>query len=115
MLSFIPMNKTASIYKQTGGVDKWGQPTVTLSYTGKCQLNYNTDLVKISGEDGVMTTISATLVFNGKVDVENGDYAEFTTAMGATVRNRILDVFCFEDYAGKILATRVVMGSGKRL
>lgn len=113
MLSFIPMNKTASIYKQSGEVDKWGQPILSLSYTGKCQISYSTDLLKISGEDGVMETASAILVFNGLVQVESGDLAEFTSALGTVFKNRIIAVSGFEDYAGKIIATRVVIGSGK--
>lgn len=114
MLNFIPMIHTASLYRQTGATDKWGQPTLSKTYTGKCQITYNTDLTKISGEDGVTTSMSASVVFKGKVAVANGDYVEFTTAMSVKGRYQILDVFFFEDYAGKIVATRVVVGSGKR-
>lgn len=114
MLSFIPLNKTASVYSQTGAVDSWGKPTLSKTYTGKCLINYNTDLTKISGEDGVSTTMSASIVFNGLVSVKNGDYVEFTTALGVTNRYQVMDVYFFEDYAGKILATRVVVGNGKR-
>ena len=114
MLDFIPMKYTASIYKPKGAVDKWGQPTLSKTYTGKCQIDYNTDLTKISGEDGLTTSMSATVVFHGKVIVTNGDYVEFTTDMGITGKYRIVDVFFFKDWAGKILATRVVVGNGKR-
>ena len=113
MLSFIPMNKTASIYTQSGEVDKWGQPIVSLSYTGKCQISYSTDLLKVSGEDGVMEIASAILVFNGIVDAESGDLAEFKSVIGTVFKKRIIAVSYFEDYAGKIIATRVVIGSGK--
>ena len=113
MLSFIPMNKTASIYKQSGEVDKWGQPIVALSYTGKCQISYSTDLLKISGDDGVMEIASAIIVFKGLVQVESGDLAEFTSALGTVFKKRIIAVSAFEDYGGKIVATRVVIGSGK--
>lgn len=114
MLSFIPLNNSATIYRQSGSVDKWGQPTLVRYKTARCKIEYNTDLTKISGEDGVGTTMSATVVFNGLMAVTNGDYVEFTTAMGMKNKYQIKDVFFFEDYAGKILATRVVVGSGKR-
>jgi hypothetical protein len=115
MLSFIPMNDTASIYSQTGELDSWGQPTLTKTITNKkCQINYNTDLTKISGNDGMTTTMSATILFNGQVLICNGDYAEFTTDMGVTKQYKIVEVLFVKDYGGKILGTRVVMGNGKR-
>lgn len=114
MLSFIPLSHSATIYKQSGAVDKWGKPTLVRYKTLRCKIEYNTDLSKISGEDGVGTTMSATLIFNGLVSVTNGDYVEFSTALGMKNKYQIKDVFFFEDYAGKILATRVVVGSGKR-
>jgi len=114
MLDFIPMNKTATVYKQTGQVDEWGQPVLTLFYTGKCQINYNTDLSKISGGDGVATSMSATVVFHGFIVIADGDYVEFTTVTGVKNRYQVTDVFFFEDYSGKILGTRVVVGNGKR-
>lgn len=115
MLDFIPLNGTATIYKQSGTVDTWGQPSFdSETYTAKCQINYNADLNKISGEDGVTTSMSATLVFHGLVDVRVGDNVEFSNALGVSGRYRIGDVYFFEDYAGKIVATRVVVSSGKR-
>lgn len=108
------MNKTATLYRQTGKVDRWGKPILTLYKTAKCKIEYNTDLAKISGEDGVTTSMSASLVFNGRMEVKNGDYVEFSTALGVKGRYQIVDVYFFEDYAGKILATRVVTGNGKR-
>lgn len=114
MMDFIPMNYIASIYRQTGEVDKWGRPSLSRTYTGKCQINYNTDLTKISGEDGDTTSMSASIVFSGKVEVTNGDYVEFTTDMGATGKYRIMDVFFFKDWGRKIIATRVVTGNGSR-
>lgn len=113
MLDFIPMKKTASIYRQNG-VDDWGQPSLLKTYTGKCQINYNTDLTKISGLDGVITSMSATILFRGQVIIADGDYVEFLTAMGVTDRYQVGDVFFVEDWAGKIVATRVVVGNGKR-
>lgn len=113
MLGFIPMTKSASIYR-LGAVDSWGQPAQSLVYTGKCIINYNTNLDVISGEDGRITTMSATIVFHGKIEVYNGDYIEFTTALGVTGKHLIVDVYFLEDYAGKIVATRVVTGSGNR-
>lgn len=113
MLGFIPMNQKATIHKQ-GAVDSWGRPTLTDPFTVKCAINYNTDLTKVSGEDGVATSMSATLIFNGLINVADGDYVEFTTALGVKNKYRITDVFFFEDYAGKIIATRVVIGNGKR-
>ncbi|GAB6153733.1 hypothetical protein JCM17380_24830 [Desulfosporosinus burensis] len=114
MLDFIPINRTASIYRQTGEVDDWGQPVLTMTYTGKCQINYNTDLTTISGLDGVTTAMSATILFRGKVLIADGDFVEFTTAMGVTDRYQVGDVFFLEDWAGKIIGTRVVVGNGKR-
>lgn len=114
MLNFIPMNRSASIYRQTGEVDAWGQPMLTKTYTGKCQINYNTDLTTISGLDGVTTAMSATILFRGKVLIADGDYVEFTTGMGVKGRYQVGDVFFAEDWAGKIVATRVVVGNGKR-
>lgn len=107
------MNRTATVYKQ-GTLDSWGKPSLTLHRTAKCQINYNTDLTNVSGEDGVTTSMSATIVFNGLMDVRNGDYVEFTSALGVKDKYRVMDVYFFEDYAGKILATRVVCGNGKR-
>ncbi|MCW6094551.1 hypothetical protein LAV60_15375 [Clostridium sporogenes] len=114
MLGFIPMNRTASVYRQVGAVDSWGRPTTNQTFTGKCQINYNTDLTKISGEDGVTTSMSATVVFHGLVEVAVGDYVEFSDILGVTNKYQIKDVFFFEDYVGKIIATRVVVGNGKR-
>ena len=108
------MNDTASIYKQTGQTDKWGQPTTEPSYTGNCMISYNTDLSTIFEVNGVMTTMSASIIFRGFVDTENGDYVEFTIATGVTKRYQIIDVFFYRDYAGKILHTRVVVGNGNR-
>jgi hypothetical protein len=114
MLNFIPMNNKANIYSASGK-DSWGKPTLTLVKSGvKCQINYNTDLTTISGEDGFATSMSATLVFGGFVQIANGDYVEFTTAGGITNKYRVSDLFYFEDYGGKIVATRVVVGNGKR-
>lgn len=114
MLNFVPMNKTAVVYSQTGAVDAWGKPTLAKGSAVKCQISYNTDLTKISGEDGVTTSMSATIVFHGRVMVHNGDYVEFTSVVGVKDKYRVVDVFFFEDYVGKILATRVVVGNGKR-
>jgi hypothetical protein len=114
MLNFIPMNSTASIYRQTGAVDEWGQPSLTKTFTGKCQVNYNTDLAKISGLDGVDTVMSASVVFHGLALIQNGDFVEFTTVMGLTNKYPVVDVFFFEDWGRKIVATRVVLGNGKR-
>lgn len=114
MLSFIPMNNKATIYHQSGEVDNWGHPKLTVSPSKKCLISYNTDLVKISGEDGVTTSMSATIIFNGLVSILNGDFVEFKTAVGVTKKYPVKDVYFFEDYAGKILATRVVVGNGKR-
>lgn len=113
MLGFIPMKRTATVYRQDG-VDSWGQPAFKKTHTGKCQINYNTDLTKISGDDGVTTSMSATIVFHGKVLIADGDFVEFTTGMGVIGKHQVKDVFFFEDWAGKIISTRVVVGNGKR-
>lgn len=115
MLGFIPMNKKATVYKSNqSNLDKWGKPTTAPSYTGKCQVLYNTDINRISGMDGYETTISTTIVFHGLVDVEVGDYVEFTLQNGKMAKLLAKDVFYFEDWVGKIVATRVVIGNGKR-
>lgn len=114
MLGFIPMNRTASVYRQVGATDIWGQPELTQTFTGKCQINYNTDLTKVSGEDGVTTSMSATIVFHGLVEIAVGDYVEFSNVLGIINKYQIKDVYFFEDYVGKIIATRVVVGNGKR-
>lgn len=115
MLGIIPMYDKASIYKQTGDVDNWGQPVTPLIYTNlKCFISYNTDLTQIYSINGVMTTMSATVIFHGLINVENGDYVEFETALGISKKYQVGDVFFFRDYAGKIIATRVVVGNGSR-
>lgn len=114
MLGFIPMLDTATIYRLTGQVDDWGQSQNIKAYTGKCRIEYNTDLRKVSGEDGFTTTMSATVVFHGKVDVSNGDFVEFGTDTGLIGKYQIGDVFYIKDWSGNILATRVVVGNGKR-
>jgi hypothetical protein len=113
MLNFIPMNNKASIFKQSS-LDNWGKPSLVADKTVKCAITYNTDLAQISGEDGVSTTMSASIVMKGLVDIRNGDYISFTTALGVGDKYRVVDVYFFEDWAGKIIATRVVVGSGKR-
>ena len=115
MLSFIPMNKKATVYKSDqSNLDKWGKPTTSPSFTGKCQILYNTDINRISGMDGYETTISATIVFHGLVDVVVGDFIEFKTEGGKVVKLLAKDVFYFEDWIGKIISTRVVVANGKR-
>lgn len=114
MMGFIPMNDRATIYKLTGAVDAWGQPSIKKFYSGKCRIDYNTDLSKISGEDGFTTSMSATVVFHGKVSASNGDFLEFSTDVGTMNKYQIIDVFFFKDWVGKIIATRVVVGNGKR-
>lgn len=114
MLNFIPLTNKANIYSASGK-DSWGKPSLTLVKSNvKCQINYNTDLAKISGEDGLTTAMSATVVFGGFVQIANGDFVEFTTAGGITNKYRVSDLFYFEDYGGKIVATRVVIGKGQR-
>ena len=56
MLGFIPMNKFATVYRQSKQLDKWGQPVWKKCYTGKCFVTYDSDLRDISGLDGYQTT-----------------------------------------------------------
>lgn len=115
MLSFIPMNKKATVYKaDQSQLDKWGKPTVSQGITRKCQILYNTDINRVSGMDGYETTISATIVFHGYIDVVVGDYVEFKIENGKVVKVIAKDVYYFEDWAGKIVSTRVVVANGKR-
>lgn len=114
MLGWIPMNDIATVLSQTGNVDRWGKPVLTESYTGKCQINYNTNLEKISGLDGFTSTMSATVLFKGFVMAKDGDYIQFTADNGVTNKYQVIDVFYFKDYVGNIMATRVVVGNGKR-
>lgn len=115
MLDIIPMNDKASIYKQSDTKDTWGQPTTIPTYTDlKCNISYNTDLTQIYAINGVMTTMSATVIFHGLINVENGDYVEFETALGVKKKYQVGDVFFFRDYAGKIINTRAIIGNGNR-
>jgi hypothetical protein len=117
MLGIIPMYDKASIYSQASTKDSWGQPSqsATPTYANlKCFINYNTDLTQIYAINGVMTTMSATVIFHGLVDVRNGDWIGFETALGVIKKYQVVDVFFFRDYAGKIIATRAVIGNGSR-
>ena len=114
MLGFIPMNKFATVYRQSKQLDKWGQPVWKKCYTGKCFVTYDSDLRDMSGLDGYQTTLNASVYFHGFVEVTNGDKIEFTTAGGIKKNQLILDVSYFEDYTGKVVSTRVVCGAGKR-
>lgn len=114
MLAFIPLNKTATVYGR-GTNDAWGRPaqTATPIFTGRCQINYNSDLTTVSGLDGEITTVNASVVFHGFVPVKVGDFVEFTDQTGVTGRYPVEDVSFMEDWGKKIVATRVVTGNAK--
>lgn len=114
MLSFIPMNNFATIYKQSSKLDDWGQPLWNKSYANKCQILYNQDLEAVSDVDGHQTIMATTLVFNGLVDVRVGDKVGYKDALGVEYLNMVEDVYFGPDYGGKIIFTRVVSGKGKR-
>ncbi len=114
MLAFIPMNMTASVYSYSDTKDSWGQPTLDKTYTGRCYISYNTDLTAILEINGVTTTMSASVVFHGLVNVKNGDFVEFASALGVLDRYQVGDVFFFRDYGNKVIATRVIIGKGSR-
>jgi hypothetical protein len=97
MLDFIPLNKKASVYRITDTLDSWGKPSKELLYTGKCLIEYNTDLTTISGEDGKTTSMSASVVFHGLVTAKNGDFVKFKTALGVEDEYEVKDVSYFED------------------
>lgn len=114
MLNFVPMNNKSIAYTQTEELDSWGQPLFIELFRGKCQISYNMDLTTISGADGSTTSLSATVLYKGFLNIHAGDLVEFSTANGITNKYQVIDVFFFEDYVGKIMNTRVVVGNGKR-
>lgn len=114
MLSFIPLNNFATVYKQSSQLDMWGNPVWEKSYGNRCQILYNQDLETISDVDGHQTIMATTIVFNGLIDVRVGDKVGYKDALGKEYLNMVEDVYFGPDYGGKIIFTRVVSGKGKR-
>lgn len=114
MLNFIPMHRKATILRQTDVLDDWGQPTRLKIGTYKCQIDFTTGFNRIQANDGFQKTINGTILFHGKVDIQVGDITEFGKVNSAINPYLVHEVYYSEDYSGKIIATRVVVGNGKR-
>lgn len=115
MLSFIPMNDVASVFRlDRDNLDAWGHAKSKLIHTGKCRILYNTDLIQISQYDGQDVRPSVTVLFKGLVKCKPSDRFEFIDELGEVQNLQIEDVFFMKNWEGKVHTTRLVFANGKR-
>lgn len=109
MLHLFPTNNNVRIYS-SGTADRWGVTNEDTKGTNyPCIQSFNTKLEKIPVADGKEVVFTASFYFPEEIRVKVDDLVEFKDDLGNTRKKKVMQVQFKRDFAGQVLAVKVVV------